>query len=26
MNVKLNNGFKDADFDSKNPAYKFGGQ
>jgi hypothetical protein len=26
MNVKVNNGFTDADFDSKNPAYKFGGQ
>jgi len=24
MNVKINNGFTDADFDPKNAAYKFG--
>jgi len=24
MNVKLNNGFTDADFDARNTAYKFG--
>jgi hypothetical protein len=26
MNVKVNNGFTDADFDPKNTAYKFGGK
>ena len=26
MNVKINNGFTDADFDPKNTAYKFGGK
>jgi hypothetical protein len=26
MNVKVNNGFTDADFDPKNSAYKFGGK
>jgi len=26
MNVKINNGFTDADFDPKNAAYKFGGR
>ncbi len=26
MNVKINNGFTDADFDPKNAAYKFGGK
>ena len=26
MNVKINNGFTDADFDPKNTAYKFGGR
>jgi hypothetical protein len=26
MNMKINNGFTDADFDPKNTGYKFGGK